>query len=292
MTIDFDISDIPPNRAIDELYADTLPDQTTNRRLLVSLVDLSDSMNAVPQVGASAGAPNQRLGDAAPITPIMELDGALRSYLLKELDQDQQFGLSGEIAVGGFWGAANVAWMDLGTPVRAGSNVYWVRYVTARLREREASGNPFRLIAEGGTPLLFAVNNALDLIEERRREWGPARPPAHRPILVVLTDGVPTDMFEQASRRVTQLFTRTKERLHDLEARKMILFWVACTADADEETLMPLADKGNMIALGDKRISSFITLMQMSPDIAKAGGSRDARTIYTDLRAKWDRDVR
>jgi uncharacterized protein YegL len=281
--VDYDKHDVSPYAEIDEKFGATSPDSTGTRRLLVSMLDLSDSMNTDYSHGKDAGP--TPVGER----PIDELNAALHSYVLDELDQDPEFRRNGEIAVGGFYGNNTVEWMKLGIPVHADSNFYWTRYVSAEMRESEES-DPFELEAGGGTPLGHAVNAAIDLIEGERTGWRDGIRTAHRPIIVVFTDGAPTDMFDGNSTRLQTHFQSAINRVHQLEGSKELLFWIACTRGANTEALLALANKGNLIPLGGKKISSFITLMQMSPTAASAGGSRPAEEVYADLRRKWNRD--
>ena len=266
------------------------PESTTPRRLMVTLVDLSESMNypspAEALAAISSGArPVAKRGEYMPID---ELNDALRSFLINDVQSDGQLRENGELAVGGFWGENNLHWMNLGVPVREQSPIYWARYVSEYRREQEAS-KPLQLTAQGGTPLGFAINEALKVVEARTAEWqtrGKRRD--HRPIITVLTDGSPTDMYHPTSKNLRPHFSAVMQKVHALEDNNDLLFWIACAGDdADLQMLLPLADKGNLISLQGRKISSFISLMVASLKGASSSHHKPASETYRDVKVLW-----
>jgi len=229
------------------------PEDTGERKLLVVLLDISSSMGE--ETGGS--------------TPIDELNRAFRDFLRPNAIQLSEFGLNGELAIAAFYADStgkHVTWLPLGVPVREASQVHWVRYATQFDDD---------LIAGGGTPTGFAISQAVAVITERYSEWQrDGVYPNPRPVLLVLTDGKPTDSLTEASTAV-----------HQLEDEGKLVLWVACTEHADMTKLATLADKGNLISLGGKPIDSFIALISQSLDVAQRG--RTARDIYDRLNQKW-----
>lgn len=249
------------------------------RRLMVTLVDLSGSMGEVKDPKS-----NTR-------PPVKILEDALQSYLEEELAEDADLKMSGELGLAGFFGNQTVEWFRLGEPVADGSHVYWARYLSEYMAKAKAVGSQLALVAQGGTPLGHALNAALDEIEARRIGWAKDnKRPGHRPILLVLTDGHPTDMLIEGDKGIQPHFQHAIDRIHKAEDAQQLVCWVACAGDfANLEVLRPLANKGNLIELGQRDISSFITLMTLSRgEVGGASGTRTAQEIYAELMAKWD----
>lgn len=243
----------------------TPPERTTTRRLLVVLLDVSYSM------GESSTSKAPIDGQPDPGTPIAELNAALHQFTQAGGIQIDDFADNGEIAIGAFSAPnhkAQVIWLPLGTPVREGSKIHWARHV------RPSSGS---IEADGGTPLGMAVGAALDVINERVAELALKKVRVTpRPVLVVLTDGKPTDDISRATQRV-----------HQMEEASELLMWVAGMAGSDPSQLGTLADKGNYIPLADKPIGDFIRFLSASVDVAGKNSRRTAREIYDSMNRKW-----
>jgi len=67
---------------------------------------------------------------------------------------------------------------------------------------------PFQ--ARGGTPLGAAVNMALDDLEARKNSYRAAGVPYYQPWLVVISDGAPTDSWQQVAQRACELSAKGK----------------------------------------------------------------------------------
>ncbi len=61
------------------------------------------------------------------------------------------------------------------------------------------------LTAYGRTPLGAAVSMAIDLLEKRRAYYKSAGIEHYKPIMLLMSDGAPTDYYEQAARRMSDL---------------------------------------------------------------------------------------
>lgn len=64
--------------------------------------------------------------------------------------------------------------------------------------------------ANGATPLGEAVGLALDRLEARKAEYRKAGVAYYQPWLVIISDGVPTDAWQEAARRAQELSSRRK----------------------------------------------------------------------------------
>jgi len=237
----------------------TPPEKTVTRRLLVVLLDTSGSMGL------------RKSSQQDQLLPIQELAKALDSFIYNTDFEISQFGRNGEIAIANFWGEdpGEVHWFHLVTRVSSQSNIFYARYIGA-------SGDT-KLTAEGGTPMGYAVERALDEISKRLKEWyeeGLRRDA--RPALVLLTDGEPTDDIRQASERVKQM-----------EDQGDLAFWIATTKSATKDMILPLAPRGNIIDLADRPLDSFVMLMSISAD-ATAGRHKSVDEIYANVQKKWN----
>lgn len=124
----------------------------------------------------------------------------------------------------------------LHTPLQPASSVQWTD-----------------MAANGGTPMGQAMSMAADLIEDRERI--PAR--AYRPTVVLVSDGQPTDHWEQGLSRMTK----------EGRAQKADRMALAIGADADVEMLRrfvaPATDR--LFGAADaRRIKDFFQFLTMS----------------------------
>lgn len=232
-------------------------EDTTERGLLVVLLDISYSM----------GQP-----EAHP--PIDELNTALSGYLTEVTTSE--FAHNGELAIAAFYGDPEnknrlvIRWLPLGVAVHENSPVHWARHA-----------RPFNkgLVPRGNTPLGAAIIKATSVITTRASELADANVTLNpRPVLLVLTDGHPTDSVAEAAAQV-----------HRMETEHELVVWIAGMRGADQEKLRPVANKGNLVELGTKSIASFIRLMSMSVQVSEGQSRRSAQDIYDALNRKWQR---
>lgn len=231
------------------------PAETDPRRLLVILLDTSGSMGPPPGEQAHR------------VYPIDELNDALDLYL-DDMEQSQ-FAYNGEVAIGEFYerveGNPVIRWLPLGeSPSEPNTPFYFAREVHP-LAVAE------RLTAGGKTPMGDAISYGLDVAAARReklREQNIVVTP--RPVVVVLTDGAPSDSIDEAA-----------AQLHQMEASNEVVLWIGYTNDAQPGAMRVLADKGNLIPLGDAPIASFMALLEASAQV----GGRTAAEIYDGMRS-------
>jgi uncharacterized protein YegL len=91
---------------------------------------------------------------------------------------------------------------------------------------------PPKLEAESDTPLGAAIEYALDLLDTRKKTYKASSIQYYRPWIFLVTDGAPTDSWENAANRVRQA---ENDRKH--------LFFAVGVEGADMDTLTQIAPK-------------------------------------------------
>lgn len=137
--------------------------------------------------------------------PILELNSGYRLFL-EELEKDEVAQYSAEVCVITFGGGVRLH----------------QQFATV---ERINRGTVFE--ASGETPMGEAVLKALEGLEERKRLYKETGVDYHQPWMVLMTDGKPTDLIEEAVKKVQEL----------LSGRKLVVFPVAVGPYADVLTL-------------------------------------------------------
>jgi uncharacterized protein YegL len=135
--------------------------------------------------------------------PIEELNRGLMAFK-DDLLRDTQASLSVEVAI-----------------IQFGKTVKLVQdFVTVD------EFSPPHLRADGLTPMGQAINYALDLLEQRKTTYKSNGIQYYRPWVFMITDGAPTDMWKNASKR-----------LQEEEQANKLLFFTAAVEGADMDTL-------------------------------------------------------
>ncbi len=91
---------------------------------------------------------------------------------------------------------------------------------------------PPTLIASGQTPMGKGIELALDLIEQRKRDYKTNGVAYYRPWVFLITDGAPTD---------GNLWQQAAERVHAMEASKKVAFFAVGVAGANMGILAQIA---------------------------------------------------
>lgn len=107
------------------------------------------------------------------------------------------------------------------------------------------------LQAGGGTPMGRAIDQALDMLEERKRIYRSHGVPYYRPWIFLITDGEPTDDWRSAARRV-----------HEEEARKAVAFFAVGVEKADMKILDQLCVRQAVRLQGLNFREMFVWLSQ------------------------------
>ena len=112
------------------------------------------------------------------------------------------------------------------------------------------------LDADGLTAMGSALNLALERLEARKQQYRSSGIDYYQPILVVMTDGQPTDplTMKNAVRRVREL----------AEKRKLTVIAVGIGPDADMDMLQKLCVRGRPVRLNAMQFQEFFAWLSAS----------------------------
>jgi uncharacterized protein YegL len=128
-----------------------------------------------------------------------------------------------------------------------------------------------KLIANGVTPMGEAVNDALDMLEQRKSEYKNSGIDYYQPWLIVISDGEPTDSISSAVSRSVQLESQ----------KKLAVFPIGVGEDAAMKELSRFSGKKPALKL--KGID-FITMFEwLSNSIVQVSQSTPGDTIPLDV---------
>ncbi len=122
---------------------------------------------------------------------------------------------------------------------------------------------PPTLDASGQTPMGAAIELALDLTEQRKRDYKANRISYYRPWVFLITDGEPTD---------GNLWQRAAQRVHALEAAKKVAFFAVGVGGANMGVLGQIASpKRQPVALDGLRFRElFLWLSGSMSTVSRA----------------------
>jgi uncharacterized protein YegL len=105
------------------------------------------------------------------------------------------------------------------------------------------------LSASGNTPMGEAINRAMDMLHERKRQYKENAISYYRPWLFMITDGVPTDRWQDAS-----------QRIREEESAKELAFFAVGVGHADLSTLSQIVVRKPVMLQGLKFNELFLWL--------------------------------
>jgi uncharacterized protein YegL len=236
---------------------DALPVQAAKDRLLITLVmDTSESM----------GISNR----------ITELNAALQQWR-QELIGNDYIRRHGEIAIVTF-GNGGVRTVD---PTGRNQVPVTNAYVSV------SQFNPPAFQAGGVTPMIHGIQQAFDLLAARKRQLRQdGRPLAHRPLVYMITDGVPTDANGHAS----DDWQRFAGAIRQQENGRHLLFFAFGVDGAQQEVLSGLAPKSWRF-LANTRFSDVLKMVSTSIESVAAADADDLASdaIYDEVGKRLDR---
>ena len=111
----------------------------------------------------------------------------------------------------------------------------------------------------GYTPMGEAINQAVDLVAERKRIYKSAGIAYYRPWIFLITDGGPTDFWQAAAHRVQQG-----------ELAKEFVFFAVGVEDAEMATLQAISTRGPLKLRGLNFRELFLWLSQSMQSVSRS----------------------
>jgi uncharacterized protein YegL len=239
---------------------DALPVQPAKSRLLITLVvDTSLSMKEAGRIN--------------------ELNTALQNWRA-ELTANDHVRRHGEIALVTF-GRDHVVAVDLAGRGASDSNEPYVPVTEF---------NPPVLEAGGVTPMIEGLQYAFELLAARRQHLrASGRPLVNRPLVYLITDGVPTDQNGAQSNRWRDFAPVIRQQ----ETGKHLLFFAFGVDGAQQEVLRGLAPSSWRF-LANLKLSDVLTMVSTSIESAAAASAHDepAEKIYARVNDRLDKETR
>lgn len=126
------------------------------------------------------------------------------------------------------------------------------------------------LVPDGETAMGEGVNLALDLLENRKKEYSEAGVDYYQPWLVLMTDGYSTGSDSE--------FKRAKERIKKLvDEKKLTVFPIGISEEADLNTLNELSPKRAALRFRNLRFEDFFEWLSQS--VARVSASTPGEDV-------------
>ena len=239
---------------------DALPVQPAKSRLLLTLVvDTSSSMSEGGR--------------------IQELNQALHNWRAELLKNDH-IRRHGEIALITF-GKDHVVALDPSGRTAGPADQPFVPV---------SEFNPPNLQAGGVTPMVEALQYAFQCLAARRQYLRSSGIPlVNRPLVYLMTDGVPTDIEGRRSDHWRDFAPVIRQQ----ESGKHLLFFAFGVDGAEQEVLQGLAPR-SWHFLSNLPFAEVLTLMSASIESASAESARSkpAEEVYREVNVRLDKDAR
>lgn len=124
--------------------------------------------------------------------------------------------------------------------------------------------------AGGSTPMGKAVEMALDLLEQRKREYSEVGVDYYQPWMVLMTDGKPTDNINSAVDKTIKL----------IEKQKLTIFPIGIGKQADMRTLAKFSPRRTPLRLKGLNFKEFFEWLSKS--VSKVSQSTPGEIIELD----------
>lgn len=118
---------------------------------------------------------------------------------------------------------------------------------------------PDRLTATGGTPMGAAIEKALDMVDERKRQYRANGVLYYRPWVFLITDGEPTDDWKDGAQRVKQA-----------EEANGLAFFAVGVDGANMDVLGEIATRSPLKLQGLKFVELFVWLSQSQRTVSSS----------------------
>jgi uncharacterized protein YegL len=125
--------------------------------------------------------------------------------------------------------------------------------------------------ASGGTPMGEGVSKAVDALNTRKREYQNAGVDYYQPIMVIMSDGAPTDSISGAEREISDLVNQ----------KKLSVFCIGIGEHADNSTLQRLSPGRTPLPLKELNFEEFF--VWLSASVARVSASIPGADVPMDV---------
>jgi len=134
-----------------------------------------------------------------------------------------------------------------------------------------------QLTVNGATPMGKGVNLALDLLEQRKKEYSSAGVDYYQPWMVLMSDGSPTDSIENAVNRTCNL----------VESKKLTIFPIIIGNDQGATTISRFSPKRPALKLKGLNFKEFFEWLSQS--VSRVSQSTPGEKVELDVKgiAGW-----
>jgi len=133
------------------------------------------------------------------------------------------------------------------------------------------------MYAEGSTPMLEALDLALDLLEARKTEYRNAGVDYYQPWMVLMTDGMPDSSIDSAANRISEL----------VRSKKLTVFPIAIGEGANTVELARLSPNRPPLRLKGLNFREFFLWLSRSVSRVSQSTPGESVTLDTDGIKAW-----